>query len=83
MIHGCMVVMFCFSHRFQLFYYSDMEVEEKKDTILTVDSRGTSVGMIDYGDTDVEEDEEQIDYLGIAIRARQVINCSYKIQYTA
>merc|ERR1711915_539207 len=47
-------------NRFQLFYFSNTTYKEKKDTVLTVDTRGMKVDNQlnddDYGDGEIEED---------------------------
>ena len=57
-------------NRFQLYYYSNMETKEDKETIITIDTRGQDNRRLSIVDSDNEETDDQTDELGMAITAR-------------
>ena len=61
-------------NRFQLYYYSNMDTKEDKETIITIDTRGKDNRRLSIVDSDNEDTEDQTDDLGVAITARWVIN---------
>ena len=62
-------------NRFQLYYYSNCQikevVKEKKETILTIDTRGSSKSTSAYKeDVDIDEPEEERDSLQLAVQTK-------------
>ena len=64
---GNLSINFDFVLRFQLYYFSNANIKEKKDTVLDIDTRAKKVGT---NDMDIEDADEIEDPLERAIQTK-------------